>query len=130
VVLPLVLAAVAAMERELIRSRTRDSLERRRTLGLRWGGQLPYGFTTAADGLHVAMDTARVPVVKEIFQRRAKGESLASIAEALNGKAEKNPAYKPATAKRWNPKSPQVVSQILANADAYRPHIPDLPVAQ
>jgi site-specific DNA recombinase len=123
-----ILGAVAGMERELIKSRTRDSLERRRTLGLRWGGQLPYGFTTAADGAHVVLDPARVPVVREIFSRRAKGESLSAIAAALNAKAEKNIAYRPATARRWNPKSPQVVSQILANAGAYRPHIAGLPV--
>jgi DNA invertase Pin-like site-specific DNA recombinase len=122
-----ILASVAELELSLIRQRTRDSFERRRQLGLRAGGNLGYGFTLGPDGVHVALDPARVPVVREIFQRRARGESLSAIAAGLNAKAERNPSYKPATAKRWNPKSPQVVSQILANADAYRPHIPDLP---
>ena len=127
-----ILSAVAGMERELIRSRTRDSLERRRTLGLRWGGQLPYGFTTGPDGIHVMLDPQRVPVVKEIYRLRSAGASLSAIAKALNARAKTKggEAFRPTRADEWSEKSPQVVSQILSNRDTYAAHIADLPVVQ
>jgi site-specific DNA recombinase len=122
-----VLAAVAAMERELIRSRTRDSFERRRTLGLRWGGNPPYGLQWREG---YAQPDEHLPAVKFIFERRAAGDSLSAIAEKLNARAEKNAAYRPRTAREWSVSSPEVIASILRNTDAYRPHIPDLPIVQ
>ncbi len=122
-----VLAAVAAMERELIRSRTRDSFERRRALGLRWGGNPPYGLAWREGR---AVPDQHLPAVELIYSLRSKGKSLAEIAKRLNEKAKGDAAYKPRSAGEWSETSPEVVASILRNADAYRPHLPGLPVVQ
>jgi site-specific DNA recombinase len=122
-----VLGAVAQMERELIRSRTADSFARRRALGLRWGGNPPYGLAWREGR---AVPDLHLPAVKFIFERRARGDSLTQIARRLNERAKADGAYKPRSAGEWSETSPEVVASILRNRGAYEPHLPGLPVVQ
>ena len=78
-------AAVDAMEGRKIGYRTYRSLRERHKAGHCAGGRI-YGYSTEQDGDYRkrVKDPEQATIVKEIFERYAKGESAKTIARALN----------------------------------------------
>lgn len=80
-----VLAALAQLERENIARRVRGALSQKAERGLVTGGRV-YGYSNErlADGVRYAVHEAEAAVVRDIFERSARGESGRTIAKALN----------------------------------------------
>lgn len=74
------------LEREKISSRTREHLEKKARRGLVAGGVV-YGYNNvrSADGVRRVVHPEEAAVVREVFERKAKGEGLRTIAHWLNG---------------------------------------------
>jgi site-specific DNA recombinase len=98
-----VLAALAALERDLISERTKMALEHKRAKGEFTGGAAPYGFTVK-DGFLDA-DANEVFIVKAIQHSREMGMTPAVIARELNR------LHFPCRGSAWHAKT---VSRILA----------------
>lgn len=75
------LSVFAEFERNLIIERTRDGMESRRAEGKVMGGSVAFGYKLK-DGVKTR-DEAALKVVAEVFQRSARGESTATIADWL-----------------------------------------------
>lgn len=69
----------AQYERGVIRSRTRAALAVKRSRNERTG-QVPYGYTLAADGVHVEENTSEQVIIAEVRALRAAGLSLRAVA--------------------------------------------------
>lgn len=105
-------AALAQLERDNIVERLAHGRAQRARRDGDGGGRVPFGYRRDAGRLVVDDDAAAI--VRRIFaERRAKGGTLASIADALNGDGISTP--KGGTA--WRPST---VAAVLANVDAYR----------
>jgi site-specific DNA recombinase len=76
------LASVAELERENIRTRTRDGLHRAFRAG-KYMGVVPYGYAANKDA-HLEIVPEEAKVVCEIFGRIAESASLYSVAKDLN----------------------------------------------
>ncbi len=92
----LVLAGVAEMERNLGSERTKAALRYKRERGEKTGGQCPYGYELAADGVSLRKNAAEQRVVRRISLLREEGFSYQAIAVRLNEKAV------PARGSRWH----------------------------
>ena len=68
----------AAYERGVIRSRTRAALAVKRSRGERTG-QVPYGYSLAADGVHLEENPAEQAIIGGIRTLRAAGLSLRAV---------------------------------------------------
>ena len=68
----------AAYERGVIRSRTRAALAVKRSRGERTG-QVPYGYSLAADGVHLEENPAEQAIIGGIRTLRAAGLSLRTV---------------------------------------------------
>lgn len=64
---------------------TREALARKKSKGERVGGNLPYGFRLAADGVHLEPDPEEARTVDMIMVLRACGLSLRAIGPRLAG---------------------------------------------
>lgn len=73
----------AQYERALIRSRTKAALAVKRARGERVG-EIPYGYSIAADGRRLAENPAEQRVLALIRELRAAGLSLRAVTERLN----------------------------------------------
>jgi DNA invertase Pin-like site-specific DNA recombinase len=78
-----VLMSVAQWEREIIGERTREALAHKRSMGERMG-QIPYGYSLGADGVHLEPDPEEQVVVARICEMKRSGMSLRGIVEQLN----------------------------------------------
>ena len=78
-----VLAGAAEMERNLTRERTKAAMQVKRARGQRISRHIPYGYDLGADGTTLAENPAEQAVIEEILQARARGVSLAKIAQGL-----------------------------------------------
>lgn len=78
-------AGLAQIEREQIAHRTRTALAQRAERGLVTGGRV-YGYRNArtAAGVVYELDEAEAAVVRDIYVRVGRGESLRAVARALN----------------------------------------------
>lgn len=76
----------AQYERALIRSRTKAALAVKKAKGERTGGAgaEPFGFRTAADGVHLEPHPEEQAAVAAVRTLRAEGMSIRAIAERLN----------------------------------------------
>lgn len=85
-------AAMAELEREAIAHRTRTALRQKAERGLNVGG-IAYGYRHRrdADGVRDVVDDAEAEVVREVYQRAARGESVRSIARDLNTRGVPSP---------------------------------------
>jgi DNA invertase Pin-like site-specific DNA recombinase len=93
-----VLAALAALERDLISERTSMAMQHKRANGEYTGGEPPYGRKYHHDlGLVVDPDEQRVILM--IRRLHAGGQNAASIARTLNG------AFVPCRGSAWHAKS-------------------------
>jgi site-specific DNA recombinase len=76
------LASVAELERESIRTRTRDGLHRAFRAG-KYMGVVPYGYVANKDA-RLEVEREEAEVVRKIFEQIADGASLYSVAKDLN----------------------------------------------
>ena len=72
----------AAVEREMIRSRTRAALQAKKARGERVG-EVAYGYQLAADGVHVEPNAAEQSTITAIRDLRSSGRSVRGIAAEL-----------------------------------------------
>ena len=69
-----IMTAVSQWEREAIGERTRDAMHHKRANGERVG-TVPFGYRTAADGLHLEADPAEQAVLSRIRELKATGRT-------------------------------------------------------
>lgn len=84
----------AAHELNVIRERTRDALQAKRTRGERVGS-LAYGYSMAADGVHLTPNAAEQSTIATARGLRASGLSLRAIVDALTAQGMLSRAGKP-----------------------------------
>jgi len=78
-----IMTAVSQWEREAIGERTRDAMNHKQANGERVG-TVPFGYRTAADGLHLEANPAEQGVLSRIRELRAAGHTTRQIADELN----------------------------------------------
>lgn len=100
--------AFAAFERAQIAARTRAALAAKRRKGER-AGQVPYGYSVAADGSTLRELAAEQRVIRRVHALRERGLGIVAIAEKLNA------CGVPARGARWHRTT---VHRILVRADA------------
>jgi len=101
-----VLASVAQWEREAIGERTAAALAFKASQGEFCGGEAPYGWRLAADGVHLSPHPEEQAALALAGELRAAGLSLAKVGERL---AERG--YLPRNGRRWHS---QTVKNLLA----------------
>jgi len=82
-----ILTSVAQWEREAIGERTAAVMGHKAACGEYTGGQVPYGYTLAADGVHLVEHEGEQLVIKAICELRAAGLSLRAIVAELEKRA-------------------------------------------
>lgn len=100
------LAAVAQLERGLIRERLKAGKAQRRRQGRHVDGKIPYGYQSSGVGT-LEVDDTTASVVRSIFSRAREGLGPGPIARRLNAECIQGP-----TGKSWNR---QTVTNILRN---------------
>jgi site-specific DNA recombinase len=100
------LAAVAELERGLIRDRLRAGKAQRKLAGRFGGGATPYGYRSCGEG-RLEVDDEQAAVVRSIFNRAREGLGPGPVARRLNAEQVPGPTGKP-----WNR---QTVTNILRN---------------
>ena len=91
-------AVLAQFERNLVGECTATALRNKKSNGLKYTNQTPYGFKEVDGRLEQVKQ--EVKVVIEIQQARAKGQTLQSIADSLNSRnipTKTNKQWQPAT---------------------------------
>jgi site-specific DNA recombinase len=78
-----VMAGAAELERNLIRERCNEGRKARKAEGKRIG-EIPFGWTLAADGKTLAENFEEQEALSLIYSLKAKGCSLREIADELN----------------------------------------------
>ena len=78
-----IMVRVSQWEREAIGERTRDAMRHKRANGERVG-TVPFGYRTAADGLHLEADPAEQGILSRIRELKAAGYTTRQIADELN----------------------------------------------
>jgi len=78
-----IMASVSQWEREVIGERTKDALRHKKGNGERVG-TVPFGFSLAADGVHLEENPQEQEILRRIAELRAGGYTLRAIAEELN----------------------------------------------
>lgn len=79
-----VLASVSQWEREVISERTSEALGHKRSRGEHTGGDAPFGYRVADDGLRIEEVPAEQVVLKEARRLQTLGLSLRGISRALD----------------------------------------------
>jgi len=97
-------ATMAQEERRAIAARTRVALEAKARQGLVVGGEV-YGYQRERrdDGVHYVINDAQAAVVRDVFERRAAGETIRAIAHGLNGRAVPSPHAGRRGTGTWSP---------------------------
>jgi site-specific DNA recombinase len=88
------LISVAQWEREQLGERTRDALRFKKQRGERVGN-IPYGYRLGNDGTHIEANPSEQKIITRVKSLRNKGQSLRSIASALNKHALKTRSGSP-----------------------------------
>jgi DNA invertase Pin-like site-specific DNA recombinase len=81
-----VLVSVAQWERETIGERTSEALAYKKAQGHKTGGDVPYGFSVAADGTTLAADAAEQALLDAIRSVRQRGLSQRTVVGELTRK--------------------------------------------
>ena len=81
-----VIDGAAAYERDLIRSRTRAALAAKRARNEKTGGECPYGYQLAQDGIRLEPCQDEQATIGAIRQLRAEGLSVRAIAAELGSR--------------------------------------------
>lgn len=77
------LAVMNEFERDQISERTTTALQYKKSRGEKTGGQVPYGFTLAADGVALVENAAEQDVLAQARELKASGLSLRKVAVEL-----------------------------------------------
>lgn len=87
-----VMAALAQVERETIARRVRGALASKATRGAVTGGVV-YGYVNVRgpEGVRYEVHEGQAAIVREIYERRARGESCRAIATLLNARGVPSP---------------------------------------
>ena len=75
--------AFATYERQLIGQRTKAALAQKKTKGEKTGGDVPFGFDLAADGIHLVENADEQKIIRLCASLKAKGYSLRAIGAEL-----------------------------------------------
>ncbi|MFA6448822.1 MAG: recombinase family protein [bacterium] len=78
-----VMASVSQWEREAIGERTRDAMQHKKAIG-ELVGSVPFGYTLAADGIHLELCELEQNIISKIKELKAAGFSLRNISGELN----------------------------------------------
>ena len=78
-----ILDAFSEHERDLIRARTRAALAVKLTRGERRGGNIPYGYHVASDGIHLQLDEIEQETIKAAQALHESGLSLRAVSAEL-----------------------------------------------
>jgi DNA invertase Pin-like site-specific DNA recombinase len=79
-----VLDLFAEIERQMTRARTKAALAEKRKRGERVSGAIPYGYTLAADGVHLDICEREQDVIALVRSLRCDGLSYRAIVAAMN----------------------------------------------
>jgi DNA invertase Pin-like site-specific DNA recombinase len=101
-----VLMSVAQWEREAIGERTAAALAHKRSNGEKTGGDAPYGWRLAADGVHLEAHDAEQTILRAARTLREAGLSLRKVGAELEADG-----LLPRSGRSWHPQS---VKQLLA----------------
>lgn len=101
--------AFAEYERNIIAARTAAALAQKKARGEKTGGDVPFGYRLAADGVHLERHDAEAEALEIITELRRRGYSLRAIAAELEARGV--PTKKGKT--QWQPR---VISRILKRA--------------
>ena len=71
------------MERNIIRERTSAAMAYKATRQEYTGGQVPYGWTLGADGVHLVANPAEQAIIAAARTLREQGLSLRKVGDAL-----------------------------------------------
>lgn len=82
--------AFAQFERGMISHRTKAALQSKRARGQRISGQLPFGYRTAADGIHLEENPEEQRVLKKMRYYRSLGLAYRAIAKKLEAEGVRN----------------------------------------
>ena len=96
-----IIDSFAEYERNVISMRTVVALAQKRVRGEKTGGDVPFGYTLDADGVHLVEDQAEQAVIGRIKKLRDKGYSLRQISTEL----EQAGIFTKTGKTRWNPKT-------------------------
>jgi DNA invertase Pin-like site-specific DNA recombinase len=102
-----VMDAAARLERRMIAARTKAALGIKKGKGEKTGGSVPYGFSVAADGVHLQPDPEEHPVLLRILELRHAGLGGRRIAAALTAEGHRPRGL------AWNPGNLQVLADRL-----------------
>ncbi len=100
-----IVGVFAQYERALIRTRTKAALAAKRQRKERTGG-VPYGWTLAADGIHLEPHPAEQAMISEARALQAEGLSLRKIGAELERRQ-----MLPRSGSHWHPKTVQGLLQ-------------------
>lgn len=78
-----IMAGAAEMERNLIRERTSAAMAHKASKREYTGGQVPYGWTLGADGVHLVANEAEQAIIAAAKTLREQGLSLRRVGEEL-----------------------------------------------
>jgi DNA invertase Pin-like site-specific DNA recombinase len=95
-----ILAAVSQWERETIGERTAEAMAYKRQQREYTGGEPPYGWRLAADGIHLDPHRAEQAIIGEALALKAAGLSLRKIGARLAARG-----LLPRQGRSWNPKT-------------------------
>jgi site-specific DNA recombinase len=95
-----ILAAVSQWERETIGERTAAAMAYKRQQREYTGGESPYGWSLAADGVHLDPHTDEQAIIREALALKASGLSLRTIGARLAACG-----LLPRRGRAWNPKT-------------------------
>ena len=101
--------AFAEYERNIIKARTAAALEQKRRRGEKTGGDVPFGFQLAEDGIHLVEDADEQKVLSLISELRGNGWTLRQIAAEMERRGIVSKTGKA----KWHP---QTVSTLLKRA--------------
>jgi len=99
-----VMDAAARLERRMIAARTKAALGVKKANGEKTGGSIPFGFSLAADGIHLVQHPVEHPVLVRILDLRRSGLGGRRIAGVLQAEG-----HQPRGAS-WNPGNLQVLA--------------------
>jgi DNA invertase Pin-like site-specific DNA recombinase len=97
-------AGLAQIERETIAHRVRTALKGKAERGLVVGGDV-YGYARvrSPDGVRYVIDEAEAAVVREVFERHARGDGLREIGRSLNTRGVPSPRAGTRGTGTWSP---------------------------
>ena len=94
-----ILATISQWEREAIGERTSAALQHKRAMG-ELVGSVPYGWTVAADGVHLEPNQGEQELISLARDLRSSGLSLRKVGARLEGQG-----ALPRNGKKWHPQS-------------------------